>query len=282
MFGRKRPVSDFNAEIEAHLQLEIERLKEQGLSEQEARAAARRAFGNVMHAKERFYESGRWLWWDRLRQDVHFGLRMLANSPGFAAVAILTLALAIGANTVIFSAVYAVLLKPLPFKNSDRLVFIEKKNYSRGWDRNPISPAEILAWRSQSGAFEDMAAYTQRHCVLTGAGEAEEDPCEVISSNLFPILGVAPIRGRTFSADEDKPQGPRVALLSYGLWQRRFAADEHVIGRFIDIDGASYTIVGVMPSGFSHGYAPPYHALSESFAQLWLSGIALSPASAWN
>ncbi len=282
MLGRKRPASDFHAEIEAHLQNEVERLQEQGLSDEEARAAAHRAFGNVMHAEERFYESGRWLWWDHLWQDMRFGLRMLAKSPGFAAVTVLTLALAIGANTVIFSAVYAVLLKPLPFKNSDRLVFIEKKNSSRGWDRNPISPAEILAWRNQSGAFEGIAAYTQRHCVLTGGGEAEEDPCEVISSNLFPILGVAPIRGRTFSADEDKPEGPRVALLSYALWLRRFAADENVIGRFIDIDGASYTIVGVMPSGFSHGYAPPYHALSESFAQLWLSGIALSPTVAWN
>jgi putative ABC transport system permease protein len=211
-----------------------------------------------------------------------FGLRILAKSPGFAAVAVLTLALTIGANTAIFSAVYAVLLKPLPFKDSDRLVFIEKKNPSRRWDRNPISPAEILAWRNQSGAFDDMAAYTQRHCVLSGAGEAEEDPCEVISSNLFPILGVLPIRGRTFSADEDKPQGPRVAILSYALWQQRFAADESVIGGSIDIDGASYTIVGVMPSNFSHGYAPPYHALSESFAQLWLSGIALSPTVAWN
>src|SRR6266576_3218410 len=282
MLGRKRPASDFHAEIEAHLQNEVERLQEQGLSDEEARAAAHRAFGNVMHAEERFYESGRWLWWDHLWQDIRFGLRMLAKSPGFAAVTVLTLALAIGANTVIFSAVYAVLLKPLPFKNSDRLVFIEQKNSSRGWDRNPISPAEILAWRNQSGAFEGIAAYTQRHCVLTGGGEAEEDPCEVISSNLFPILGVAPIRGRTFSADEDKPEGPRVALLSYALWLRRFAADENVIGRFIDIDGASYTIVGVMPSGFSHGYAPPYHALSESFAQLWLSGIALSPTVAWN
>src|SRR5713226_4419302 len=282
MFGRKRPASDFNAEIEAHLQLEIERLQEQGLSDEEARAAARRTFGNVMHAEERFYESGRWLWWDHLVQDVRFGVRMLAKSPGFAAVTVLTLALAIGANTVIFSAVYAVLLKPLPFKDSHRLVFVEKKNLSRGWDRNPVSPAEILAWRNQSEAFEDMAAYTQRHCVLTGAGEAEEDPCEVISSNLFPILGVAPIRGRTFSAVEDKPQGPRVAILSYGLWLRRFAADENVIGRSFYIDGASYTIVGVMPSNFSHEYAPPYHALSESYAQLWLSGVALSPAIAWN
>src|SRR5438046_5439190 len=108
MFGRKRPVSDFNAQIEAHLQLEIERLKEQGLSEQEARAAARRAFGIVMHAEERFYGSGRWLCWDHLRQDVHFGLRMLAKSSGFAAVAILKIALDIVAKTEILCVVDAV------------------------------------------------------------------------------------------------------------------------------------------------------------------------------
>src|SRR5204863_6660545 len=121
MFGRKRPVSDFNAEIEAHLQLEIERLKEQGLSEQEARAAARRAFGNVMHAEERFYESGRWLWWDHLRQDLRFGLRMLARNSGFTVTVVLTLALSIGANTAIFSLVNALMLRSLPYSHPDRM-----------------------------------------------------------------------------------------------------------------------------------------------------------------
>ncbi|HKS97832.1 MAG TPA: permease prefix domain 1-containing protein, partial [Terriglobia bacterium] len=148
MFRRKRKPGDFSAEVESHLALETERLKEQGLSDDDARRAARRAFGNVTQAQERFYESGRWLGWDHLVQDVRFGLRMLARSPGFTAVAVLTLALGIGANTAIFSAVYAALLRPLPFKDPGRLVFVEKKNPPRGWVRNPISPPEILAWRS--------------------------------------------------------------------------------------------------------------------------------------
>ena len=278
MFRPRRKASDFSAEVEAHIQLEAERLREQGLSEDESRAAARRAFGNVTQATERFYESGRWRWWDHLRQDVHFGLRMLAKTPAFTAVAVVTLALGIGANTVIFSAVYAVLLKPLPFRDADRLVFIEKKNPPRGWTRNPVSPAEILAWRKESGAFEEIAAFTQTSCVLTGVGEAEEDPCETISSNLFPLLGVTPLRGRTFSADEDKAEGPRAAILSYGLWQRRFGADERVLGRSIDLNGASTTIIGVMPAAFSHLYATPYDTIPE----LWVSGIALSPLHTWN
>jgi putative ABC transport system permease protein len=278
MFRTRRKSSEFSAEIEAHLQLETERLQEQGLSAEEAQAAARRAFGNVTQAEERFYESNRWLWWDHLWQDIRFSLRMLAKSPGFTAVAMLTLALGIGVNTVIFSAVYAVLLKPLPFKDSDRLVFIEKKNPPRGWVRNPISPAEILAWRNESGVFEDVAAFTQSSCVLTGVGEAEEDPCEVASGNLFPLLGATPLRGRPFSADEDKPEGPRVAILSYGLWQRRFGADGAVIGRAIELNGASYTVVGVMPANFSHLYAPPYGTVPE----MWVSGIGLSLEHTWN
>jgi putative ABC transport system permease protein len=278
MFGHKRKFDDFTSEIEAHIQLEIERLRGQGMSEEEAQAAARRSFGNRMQAEERFYESGHWLWWDHFWHDVRYALRMLRKSPGFTVVAVLTLALGIGATTMIFSAVYAVLLKPLPFKNADRLVFIRKKNPPRGWIRNPISPTEILAWRKESGVFEDLAAFTRSSCVLTGSGEAEEDPCEIASSNLFQLLGVTPLRGRTFSADEDKPEGPRVAILSYGLWQRRFGAAENVIGRAIALNGTSYTVVGVMPANFSHLYASPYTTVPE----IWVAGIALSQLHAWN
>jgi len=213
-----------------------------------------------------------------LFQDVHYALRRFRKNPGFTVIAVLILALGIGANTAIFSAVYAVLLRPLPFKDASRLVFVRKQNPSRGWTRNPISPPEVLAWRDQSGAFEDMAALTDRSCVLTGTQETEADPCEVISSNLFSVLGVSSFRGRVFFSDEDTAEGSRVALLSYGLWRRRFGGDEGVIGRAIDINGSSYTITGIMPANFSRLYATPGNPLPE----MWLSGIALSPANLWN
>jgi len=213
-----------------------------------------------------------------LAQDVRYALRQLRKSRGFTIVAVAILALGIGANTAIFSAVYDVLLRPLPFKDAARLVFIRKQNPSRGWTNNPVSPLEILQWRDQSGAFEDVAAFSGRSCVLTGSEAAEEDPCQTVSSNLFSVLGVKPLRGRTFLSDEDKPEGARVVVLSYGLWRRRFGGDETVIGRSVDISGKSYTVVGVMPSSFSRLYGSPGYPLPE----LWTSGIALSEANAWN
>jgi predicted permease len=211
-------------------------------------------------------------------QDVRYALRRFRKDPAFTLLAVLILALGIGANTAIFSAVYAVLLRPLPFKDGGRLVFVRKQNPPRGWTRNPISPPEILAWRDQSGAFEDMAAITDRSCVLTGTQETEADPCQVISSNLFSVLGVSPFRGRAFTKDEDKAEGARVALLSYGFWRRRFGGDESVIGRSIDVNGSSYSIAGVMPANFSRLYATPGDPLPE----MWLSGIALAQANVSN
>ncbi len=213
-----------------------------------------------------------------LAQDIRYALRQLRKSRGFTVVAIAILALGIGVNTAIFTAVYNVLLKPLAFKDADRLVFIRKQNPSRGWINNPVSPPEILEWRDQSGAFEDVAAFTGRSCVLTGSEAAEEDPCQMVSSKLFSVLGVQPLRGRAFLADEDKPEGGRVVILSYGLWRKRFGGDETAIGRSIDISGTSYTVVGVMPSNFSRLYATPGFPLPE----LWISGIALSSTEAWN
>ena len=246
MFGRKRPVSDFNAEIEAHLQLEIERLKEQGLSEQEARAAARRAFGNVMHAEERFYESGRWLWWDHLRQDVHFGLRMLAKSPGFAVVAILTLALAIGANTAIFSVVDAVLLRPLPFRDPARLVWATE-HFAFG--PSTVISADFPAWKDRNHVLEQIAAFGGTSGGnLTGTGEPSRVTVTRVTTGLFSMLGLQPAAGRAFLPAEGKQGQDKVALLSETLWRNRFGADPRIIGETIRLDGVGYLAVGVMPA----------------------------------
>jgi putative ABC transport system permease protein len=278
MWQSGRRPSDFSAEIDAHIELEAERLRQEGLTEAEAAVAARRKFGNVTRAEERFYESGRWLWWDHLTQDIRFSLRNLANAPAFTAVAVLTLALGIGATTVIFSAVYAALLKPLPFANPGRLVAVWKQNPSHGWTWNNVTPAELVAWRDESGAFDDMAAFAPTSCVLTGGGEPEDDPCEQVSSNLFPLLGVSPIRGRVFSADEGRPDSARVVILSYGLWQRRFGGDDRIIGRVIEVNNLMYSVVGVMPEKLPHSYAPP----DLSAPALWVAGLTLSPTRFWN
>ncbi|HEX8764384.1 MAG TPA: ABC transporter permease, partial [Candidatus Acidoferrum sp.] len=265
-------------ELRDHLERATEQYVAKGMARGEAQRRARLDLGGIEQAKEQCRDTRRVSRIQDLIQDLHFGLRILGKNPGFTSIAVLTLALAIGANTAIFSAVYAVLIKPLPFKNADRLVFILKKNAPRGWSRNPISPAEILAWRNQTEAFEDFAAYTESSCVLTGAGEAEEDPCETITSNLFPLLGVAPYRGRSFTSEEDKAGVPRAVILSYGLWQRRFDGDENVIGRSITLNGVSHTVVGVMPANLSHLYASPYGSLPG----MWVSGIGLAAEHTWN
>lgn len=271
MFPRKRKQSDFNAEVEAHLQLETERLKEQGLSEEEACMAARRAFGNVTLARERFYESGRWLLWDHLVHDLRFALRQLRRNPGFTAVAVLTLALGIGVNTAVFSVVYAVLLRPFPYKDAGRLVIVWEQNPSRSWTTNIVSAANFNDWRKQNTVFTGMAAVDPTSFNLAG-----DEPIEIggerVTANLFSLLGVDPIRGRGFRPEDDSPASTPVAIVSYGLWQRRYGGDAGLIGRPVILDGRSYPVVGIMPPNFSDAYTTFF----RTNAQVWISGLDLS------
>jgi len=246
MFRRKRKTSDFSAEIASHLQLEIARLQDQGLSAEEARAAARRTFGNVLQAEERFYESGRWLSGDRLWQDVRFGLRMLARSPGFTVVAVLTLALAIGANTAIFSVVDAVLLRPLPFEDPGRLVWATE-HFAFG--PSTVVSADFPAWKDRNHVFEQICAFGgTTGASLTGAGEPARVTVTKVTTDLFAMLGAQPVAGRAFLADEAKQGQDHVALLNETLWRNRFGADPGIIGATIRLDGTGYTVVGVMPA----------------------------------
>jgi len=181
-----------------------------------------------------------------LWQDLRYGLRMLVSNPGFTIVAVVALALGIGANSAIFSVVNTVLLKPLPYRNPDALVMVWEEATHLGFPFNTPSPANFIDWREQNTVFESMAAMAQKSFNLTGAGEPERFDGRRVSANLFTLLGVEPVLGRTFRAEEDQP-GSRVVILSYGVWQRRFGGDSGVIGRPVNLNGESYTVIGVMP-----------------------------------
>jgi putative ABC transport system permease protein len=191
-------------------------------------------------------EPGRTNMLSDLGQDLRYGLRMLMKSPAFTAIAVLALALGIGANSAIFSVVNTVLLRPLPYKNPEQLMMIWEDATQQGFPFNTPSPANFLDWREQNTVFTGMAAMAQRSFNLTGAGEPERFDGRRVSANLFSLLGVEPVIGRSFLPEEDQP-GSRVAILSYGVWKRRFGGDPAIVGRPISLDGESYTVVGVMP-----------------------------------
>jgi putative ABC transport system permease protein len=182
-----------------------------------------------------------------LFQDLQYGLRMLAKHKSVTAIAVLTLALGIGANTAIFSVVNAVLLNPLPYKDPDRVVSL--------WERVPehgrwrASPANFFDWKKQNTVFEDVVAFGQGSVALTGVGEPEQLTGARVSSGYFGVVGVDPILGRSFAPEEYEPNKGQVVILGYGLWQRRFGGDRNIINRNITLDGAGYTVVGVMPPG---------------------------------
>ena len=251
MFWRRRKASDFAAEIEAHLELETDRLKEQGLSEEQARVAARRAFGNITQAQERFYEAGRWLWWDHFVQDLRFGLRMLRKNPGFAAVAVVVLALGAGANTAIFSVVNGVLLRPLPYKNPGRLVQLWATNTKWNASRMILSPADFFDLAGENQVFEEASIYRPGEMNLAGGGEPERVWSARVSTNLLRLLGVRPSLGRDFLPGEDGPGKGQVAILSHGLWERRYGGDRAILGKAVTLNTNPYVIVGVMPPGFA-------------------------------
>ena len=187
---------------------------------------------------------------ETLRHDIRFGIRLLTRKPGFTIVAVLALALGIGANTAIFSVVNTVLLKPLPFKDPDHLVMVWEERTTLGYPKDTPAPANFVDWRNENQVFEDMAAIAGQTFNLTGAGEPEKVEGQRVSASLFPLLGVEPRLGRWFSADEDRPGNERVAIISHGLWQRRFGSDAAILNQSIMLNDQSYTVVGVMPQQF--------------------------------
>lgn len=187
---------------------------------------------------------------NQLIQDLRYGLRGLLKRPGFTVVAVLTLALGIGANAAIFSVVNAVLLKPLQFRDPEQLVMVWEDAAMIGFPQNTPAPANYVDWKNQSQSFQDMAAHVETSFNLTGNGEPERIAARAITSNFFPLLGIQPMLGRSFTIDETKPGSDHVAILSYPIWQSRFGGDRSVLNKEIQLNGEKYTVVGVMPAGF--------------------------------
>ncbi|HEY0100826.1 MAG TPA: ABC transporter permease [Pyrinomonadaceae bacterium] len=207
-----------------------------------------------------------------LWQDLRYGLRMMLKNPGFTVVAVLALALGIGANSAIFSVVNTVLLRPLPYKDPERLVMVWEDDTKGGYPRDTPAAANYVDWRDRNGVFEGMAAIAEQNFNLTGTGEPEKIEGRRVSANLFSLLGVEPQVGRAFLPEEDQPGRNRVVVISYGLWQRRFGGDAKIIDQSLTLNGESYTVVGVMP---------PHFQFPRREDELWVP-IAFTPQEAAN
>ena len=205
-------------------------------------------------------------------QDLRFGARTLRRNPGFAVIAVLTLALGIGANAAIFSVVNAVLLRPLPWSEPDRAVMIWSRWIS--FDKTWVASGEVVDYRRRSRTLSEVAAWGESQVNLTGDGEPERVAAASVTSNIFSTLGVAPIVGRTFTADEDVPNGPDLVVLGFGLWNRRYAADQSLIGRIIQINGRPFQVLGVMPPDF----VLPTDFQNPEPTQLWIP-LRMDPTS---
>jgi predicted permease len=207
---------------------------------------------------------------ETLLRDVSHGLRMLARKPGFTLLVVLTLALGIGANSAVFSVVNAVLFRPLPYRNPDRLVIPWGHAPKLGFEEVPLSPPNFQDWKRQSSKFEGFAAFTPRQVNLIGDGEPEQLNAATVTTDLFSVLGVRPALGRAFVAAEGNPGGPRVVILSHGLWTRRFGSKPNLVGETVSLDGNPYEVVGIMPEGVQ--FPPAFSAVGSrvNAAELFL------------
>ena len=258
LWKREQLERDVDDEMKFHLEARTEEWTRRGMSREEARRRARLEFGAVDKAKEETREARGVSWAEDLLQDMRFALRVLAKAPAFTGVAIVTLAVGIGASTAIFSVVNAVLLHPLAYEDSGRLVTI----LHRGSD--PVAVANYLDWRDQSRSFTAMGAADYWSANLTGVDSPEHILGLKVTQNLLPTLGVQPLMGRLFAKGEDEPGADHEVILSYGLWQRRFGGATDVVGRTIRLSGESYTVVGVMPASF---HFAPFWA---THAEMWV------------
>ena len=274
--GPRRVELDVDDEIAFHLAMRAERLRARGLPGEDAESAARRRFGDVEHVRHECVEIDRQLarqrsatdYLEELVKDVAFALRGLRRAPGFAAAALLTLALGIGSAAAIFSVAYGVLLRPLPFAQPDRLVEVSINLKGTGEGFGSLSAPEYVDLARTTRAFSGVAGWTPRGRTIGGDGRPERVNTTQVTASLFTVLGVRAQVGRTFTAEEDVAGGGRVIVLGDGLWRRRFGADPSVIGRKVELDGIMRTVVGVLPPGFAIGGGELFSPLALDPARL--------------
>jgi predicted permease len=237
-------------ELEAYLQIETDENIARGMSPVEARYAARRKLGNPTLIREEIFRMNTISALETIWQDLKYAARVLRKSPAFTLFAVAVLALGIAANTAIFSIADAVLLRPLPYRDANRLVLVWEDASSYGFPENTPAPGNFSDWKARNHVFDDTAALLFDTLNLTGDGNPEQLNGIAVSWNLFSVLGVSPALGRDFRPEENDPAAARVAVLSYGLWVRRFGADPGIVGRELHIDDKKYTVIGVMPAAF--------------------------------
>jgi predicted permease len=246
LWERQRADTELDKELRYHTERQTEENIAAGMNAHEAREAAARIFGGVSQIEEECRDMRKTQYLENFVQDLRYGLRMLLKNPSFTSVAVLALALGIGANTAMFSVIEAVLLRPLPYRNADEIVRVAST-----WDRDSTSsPPDFFDWRDQNRSFSSMFAYQERECALTGQGEAKRVRALAATAGIFSTLQTEPILGREFTAEENRIGANHVVILSNGLWQAAFGGAPDAIGKTIQLDSEPYTIIGVMPADF--------------------------------
>ena len=281
--GRRRNLAnELQKEMEAHLQFLIDENLERGMPPEQARAAARRHFGNAITVRERSYQSWQFPTFESLLQDLRYAARGIWRARVFSLIVILTLAVGIGANTAIFSAVYAVLLKPLPFPSGERLVWLGESSAKAS--RISVTWINYEHWRTENQSFESMAAFQKTDLTLTGRGQAALTHAGVVTNEFFRLTGSRPIMGRQFIASDDEPQSAATVVVTRAFWAETLSADPQIIGKTITLNGTAYIVIGVLardpgfflpPVDYYLPFHPSVAEASKRDAHEWMRVLGL-------
>ena len=270
LFRRQGVEQDLDDEIRSHVELLTDEKIRQGMNPREAGRAARLELGGVEHVKEQVRVARAGVWLETLGQDAHFGLRMLRKNPGFAAVAVLTLALGIGANAAVFSVVNTVLLKPVSAPEPDRVVIFMDTNPTGS--TSLASEVKFNVWIEQTGIVEDVSAYRPGSLNLTGVDQPQKAYAIFVSEAYFHLFGLHLSQGRSFAEGEEQPNGASVVVLSDAFWKRALGGDPHIVGRTIALNGSDYQVIGILARDTQTESLGPTNgpALPESVPDIWL------------